>query len=215
MGKTTVIALTVVLGICIVSGGTASFARENKAPAKLTVKSAELKLALRDLWVDHMFWVRNVVLSTKLGAGADAVKIAEDQAVKNARAIADSIGPFYGKSAADELFDLLAGHYGAVKEYMTTAYSGDAAARSVAVDKIRKNAEGIALFLRSANPNWSRQTVLALLLAHGGHHITQIDQINKNDFYSEARTWGEMRKNVFAIADTLADGIVKQFPKRF
>ncbi len=45
--------------------------------------------------------------------------------------------------------------------------------------------------------------------------MTQIDQINNNDFLSEAKTWDEMTKNVFAIADVLADGIVKQFPKKF
>ena len=32
--------------------------------AKLTPKAVQLKLALRDLWVGHIFWVRNAVLTT-------------------------------------------------------------------------------------------------------------------------------------------------------
>ncbi len=43
----------------------------------------------------------------------------------------------------------------------------------------------------------------------------QIDAINKRDFAKEADGWTEMTKNVYTIADALADGIVKQFPKKF
>ena len=87
------------------------------ASPKLNAKTVGLKLALRDLWVGHIFWVRNEVLMTKLG-NAEAAKVAGAQAVENAKAIANSIAPVYGQAAADKLFGLLAGHYGAVKEYM-------------------------------------------------------------------------------------------------
>jgi hypothetical protein len=214
MKKNTVKIVAVVLGIFVMLSGTNAFAKGKMASAKLTTRSVELKLALRDLWTGHIFWVRNVVLMTKLGS-ADAVKIAEEQVVQNARAIADSIGPIYGKAASDKLFELLAGHYGAVKEYMTTAYANDSTGKSVAVDKIKKNADEIATFLSSANPNWPKDAVLGLLMAHGGHHIAQIDQINSNNFSAEAQTVNTMQKHIYAIADALADGIVKQFPKKF
>ncbi len=104
-----------------------AFAKETKAAEKFNHKTIELRLALRDLWTGHIFWVRNVVLMTKFG-DANGAKVADDMAVKNARAIADAIIPFYGKEAGDKLFTLLAGHYGAVKEYMTATFAGDAAA---------------------------------------------------------------------------------------
>jgi hypothetical protein len=214
MKKNTMGIVAVALGIFVMLAGTNAFAKEKMASAKLTTKSVELKLALRDLWSGHIFWVRNVVLMTKLGS-ADAVKVAEDQVVQNARAIADSIGPIYGKAASDKLFNLLAGHYGAVKEYMTTAYANDASGKAAAVDKIKKNADEIATFLSSANPNWPKDAVLGLLMAHGGHHISQIDQFNSNNFFAEAQTVDAMQKHIYAIADALADGIVKQFPKKF
>ncbi len=156
-----------------------------------------------------------MVLLTKLG-DADGAKAAEDMVVKNARAIADAVIPLYGKEAGDKLFTLLAGHYGAIKEYMTAAFAGDAAAQSVATAKLKANAEEIAAFLNSANPkNWPKDTLVAVLMAHGAHHIAQIDAINKKDFAKEAEGWTEMTKNVYTIADALADGIVKQFPKKF
>ncbi len=73
----------------------------------------------------------------------------------------------------------------------------------------------LAAFLNSANPNWPKQTLMGLLMAHGAYHIAQIDQVNMKDLASEAKTWDEMKKHIYVIADALADGIVKQFPKKF
>ncbi|HUI46281.1 MAG TPA: hypothetical protein VL122_09915 [Nitrospirota bacterium] len=203
-----------VLGALMVLTATDSFASEKKAAVKFNHKSVELQLALRDLWVGHIFWVRNVVLATKYG-DADAAKVAESKVVEDARAIADAIAPLYGKDASDKLFGLLAGHYGAIKDYMTAAFAGNTDAKGAAVEKIKKNAEEIATFLSSANPNWPKQTLVDLLMAHGAQHIAQIDQVNIKDFSAEAKTWDDMKKHIYMIADALASGIVKQFPKKF
>jgi hypothetical protein len=189
-------------------------AHEKVKTANESPKAVELREALRDLWVGHVFWVRNVVLTTKLG-DTDAAKVAEQNVVTNARAIADAVIPYYGKAAADKLFGLLAGHYGAIKEYMTASFAGDNAKKNASVDKIKKNATEIATFLSSANPNWPKETLVSLLFAHGGHHIAQIDAINKKDYSSEAQTWESMKNHMYMIADALGNGIVKQFPKKF
>jgi hypothetical protein len=49
-----------------------------------------LKPALSDLWVGHIFWVRNVVLTTKYGE-AEAAKVAEEQVVRKGKDLANSI----------------------------------------------------------------------------------------------------------------------------
>jgi hypothetical protein len=182
--------------------------------AQESVKSVELREALRDLWVGHVFWVRNVALATRLG-DSGAATVAEENVVKNARAIADAIIPVYGKPAADKLFGLLAGHYGAVKEYMTAAYAANKAGKDAAVDKIKANAVEIAGFLSSANPNLPNDTLVALLYAHGGHHIAQIDAFAVKDYAAEATVWSAMNEHMLMIADALGKGIVKQFPAKF
>lgn len=186
-----------------------SFAAE-KGKGKMSPNRTELSRALRDLWVGHIFWVRNVVLMTKSGDMA-AAKVAEDQVVQDAKDIANSIVPFYGKEAGDKLFSLLAGHYGAVKEYMTAAFADNKDAKTAAIDKLNKNANEIATFLSSANPNWPKSAILPALLAHGGHHVAQINAIQQKDFATEAKVWNEMKMHIYVIADVLANGIVKQF----
>jgi len=62
----------------------------------------ETKMALRDLWVEHVFWIRSYVLAADAGDEAQR-KVAEDEVVNNAKALAATITPFYGQAAADGL----------------------------------------------------------------------------------------------------------------
>ncbi len=202
-----------VLGITLLFAPATSFAK-GKMAEHAGMTRIELRLALRDLWVEHIFWVRNVALTTKLG-DTDAAKIAEGQVVQNAKNIANSISPYYGQQASDKLFKLLAGHYGAIKDYMTAAYAGNKEAENAAVGKLKENADEIASFLSSANPNWKKEVLVSALVTHGEQHIAQINAISSKDYVSEAKTWDAMRKHVYVIADVLANGIVKQFPKKF
>ncbi len=182
---------------------------------KVSEKSVELRLALRGLWHGHIFWVRNVVFATKYG-DAEAAKVAEENVVQNAKDIAAAVASFYGKEAGDKLFGLLAGHYGAVKDYLTASIAGSKEGKDAAVDKLKKNADEIATFLSSANPkNWPKETLLSLLIAHGGHHIAQIDAVMAKDYAGEAKVWISMKDHIDTIADALAGGIEKQFPKKF
>ncbi len=191
-----------------------SFAKEKKGMEKHSSKKVELRLALRDLLIGHIFWVRGVVIGTKYD-NKDEAKVAEEKVVENAKALAGSITPYYGKEAADKLFGLLAGHYGAIKDYMNASYSENKDAKDSAVKKLKKNADEIATFLSSANPNWTKDVLLSALTAHGGHHMAQIDEINAKDFSGEAKTWDAMKNHIYVIADVLANGIIKQFPKKF
>jgi hypothetical protein len=144
-----------------------------------------------------------------------AMKAAEQQAVANARSIAATIEPFYGSAAKDGFFKLLAGHYGAVKAYLVATLAADTAAQSTATQALTANAEEIATFLSKANRYLPKDAVQGLLLAHGGHHIQQIQQLKDRNFEAEGRTWEEMKKHVYQIADATADALAKQFAKRF
>jgi len=177
-------------------------------------KTLQTATSLRDLWLGHIFWVRNVSVAAIDKNGA-ATKAAEQQAVANAQALAASIEPFYGAGAKDGFFKLLAGHYGAVKAYLVATVAGDAAGQGTATQSLTSNAEEIAIFLSKANPYLPKDAVQSLLLAHGGHHIQQIQQLKDRKYEAEAQTWEEMKKHVYQIADATADALAKQFAKKF
>lgn len=172
------------------------------------------RLALRDLWVEHIFWVRNYVIANQQGERQQA-ETAATEVVANATSIANSIAPLYGQPAADQLLKLLAGHWGAVKHYSDAALAKQAVGKNAAVDELTSNAKAIAQFLATANPNLPEATLVSMLSAHGGHHIAQIDQLGKLDYPAEARTWQAMREHMLVLADTLTAALVKQFPDKF
>jgi hypothetical protein len=184
------------------------------AATPASAKVAETKAALRDLWVGHIFWVRGVVFAT-LAKNDSAATAAEQAVVGNAKDIAGAIAPFYGQPASDKLFELLAGHYGAIKEYLDAAVKKDAAAASKATDHLTANAQDIAAFLSGANPNLPKETLEELLLAHGGHHMQQIQEVQAGQYEKEAATWSAMKGHIYVIADALTDALAKQFPDKF
>jgi hypothetical protein len=182
--------------------------------APVAANVAQASAAQRDLWIGHIFWVRNVVIGVIAG-NEKAAAAAEKEVVVNARAIAASIEPFYGKAASETLFALLAGHYGAVKEHLQATAAGSQARQDAAVKKLTGNATEIAKFLSAANPYLPFDTLNGLLLAHGGHHIQQNEQIRNRQYAQETQTWAEMKRHIYTIADSLAGALAKQFPADF
>ena len=192
--------------------GIAATPATHASPDRIAV--LETKMALRDLWVEHVFWIRSYVMATHAHDPVQS-KVAEQEVVSNAKALAATITPFYGQAASDKLFDLLAGHWGAVRDYNTATLAHSKADQEKATAKIIANAHEIAKFLSGANPNLPEDAVFGLLSSHGGHHISQIDEVGARDYAGEAQTWHAMRHHMLVIADAIADGIAKQFPERF
>lgn len=174
----------------------------------------ETQMNLRDLWVEHALWIRSYVLATHAG-DADQSKVAEAEVLSNAKALAVSIAPLYGQAAADQLLKLLAGHWGAVRDYNTAAGAKSKAGQESALANLTSNAHAIAKFLSGANPHLPEPAVFGLLSAHGAHHVAQIDQISSEQFKAEAVTRHAMRKHMLIISDAICDALVKQFPDRF
>ena len=181
----------------------------------INAKQAATRAVLRDLWVEHVFWIRNYVSASAAGNQSQKA-VAADQVVANAKAISGAIASFYGQPAGEHMLTLLAGHWGAVKDYSDATFEKkDAKAQQDATTKLIANAKEIAAFLAKANPNLPEATLVGLLSAHGAHHIAQIQQIAKGDYAGEAKTWEAMRTHMFTIADALADALAKQFPAKF
>ena len=187
---------------------------EHVQKAAATVSAIDTRLAMRDLWIGHIFWVRNVSEALLNGNKVEAAA-AEKEVVENAKQIAGAIEPFYGKAASDKLFGLLAGHYGAVKQYAEATVANSKTKQSAAQTALVNNADEIAKFLSSANPNLPYDTLRGLLIAHGGHHIQQIQELKAKQYAEEAQTWNAMKNHIYVISDALVGAIAKQFPAKF
>ena len=175
---------------------------------------ADTKDAFRDLWVGHIFSVRNVVMSnaTENPAARDA---AEKEVVANIKQIASAITPFYGKAASERLFTILIIGYGAVGEYSEATVAGNKGRQDAALAHLASNADDFAMFLSRLNPYLPEETVKALMAVHGAHHVLQINRLQEKGYAHVGATWPAMRQHVQIMADTLTTALVKQFPNKF
>jgi hypothetical protein len=175
---------------------------------------AEMRQALRDLWVGHIFWVRHVVSNN--AANNQMVRDAAEREVEaNAKQIADTMTPFYGEAAAQKFLSLLDINYGAVRAYSEATVAGETRRQHAALARLESNADDIADFLSHLNPYLQRDIVRGLIAAHSAHHVLQINQYKTKDYAPLGATWPMMRQHVSVIADTLTTALVKQFPSKF
>lgn len=133
----------------------------------------------RKLWIDHVTWTRSFIVSD-LASLEDKSDVLE-RLLKNQEDIGNSIKPYYGEEAGNKLTTLL-------KEHIELAGQVTDAAKNNNKDDLEKynklwyeNADKIARFLSSANPNYSEKTLKNMLYKHLEFTTDQVvARLNKN-----------------------------------
>jgi len=187
-----------------------SFAANDKVDhAKVT----ELRIALRDLWVDHVVWTRQYIVAAAEDA-PDTV-FAAQRLLKNQDDIGNAIKPFYGNEAGDKLTSLLKDHILIAVDLLNAAKAGDSAGLEAAERNWYNNADDIATFLSDANPNWPKDHLIKMLDQHLS--LTKAEAVARltGNYTADIIAFDEIHRQSMTMADELADGIVKQFPEQF
>jgi hypothetical protein len=179
----------------------------------VTDDATKLVLALRDLWVDHTGWTRNYIISSVAGL-PDTTLVAE-RLLKNQEDIGNAIKPFYGTEAANELTSLLKGHIMGAVDVLNAAKAGNTTGAAAAEKKWYENADQIATFLSSANPNWSKEALKNMLDNHLA--LTKAEAVARltGNYAADISTYDKVRQEANMMSDALVDGILKQFPNKF
>lgn len=172
---------------------------------------------MRALWNDHVVWTRMFIVSAATqpddlpDIGPTASRLFANQAH-----IGDAVAAFYGEAAGDELTSLLSDHIAIAAEAIAAAKSGNQAGLDGAVTRWYANADDIARFLADANP---RHWHVDDLRAHMRHHLdlTLAEAVARlqGDFPADIAAYDQIRTQILDLADTLANGIIQQFPGRF
>jgi hypothetical protein len=172
-----------------------------------------VRLALRKLWSDHVFWTRDYIVAAVAGAAdADA---AAGRLLKNQEDIGAAIAGYYGQAAGDQLTKLLKEHIMIAVDLVAAAKSGDNDAFAKHDARWTANAGEIAKFLAGANPNWPEKDVLDLLSLH--LKLTKDETVARltGDWAADVKAFDDIFNEILVLADALHDGIVAQFPQKF
>jgi hypothetical protein len=168
---------------------------------------------MRELWTDHTVWTRLYIIeSLNNSSAADA---AATRLLKNQVDIGNAIKPYYGDAAGAQLTELLRTHiYTAVaiindvKAKNTTAQSRDEALWA-------KNADDIAAFLASANPNWPLPILQDLMSMHLSTTKAELVARYTKNYTADVQAYDAVYAHILKMSDALSEGMVKQFPTKF
>ena len=177
------------------------------------ISSAAFHADMRRLWEDHITWTRLYIVSAVAGlpdAGPTADRLLQNQAD-----IGAAIVPFYGQAAGDQLTGLLRQHILTAAALVNAAKAGDANAAVIQKNLWYANADEIADFLAAANPAWPDAEMRQMMKVHLDQTLDEATSRLKGDYPADIAAYDAVQLHILEMADTLADGIVTQFPNRF
>src|SRR5688572_20691179 len=172
-----------------------------------------LSKAMRDLWADHVIWTRTYIIAAT--SDQPDAQAAANRLLMNQDQIGQAIVPYYGQEAGTKLAALLRDHILIAVDLVAAAKANDQARLTAADQRWHVNAADIATFLSAANPNWPRGAVVSMMNEHLALTKQEaVARLSKN-WNDDVATFDKIFDQAMMMADTLTDGIVKQFPDRF
>jgi DNA-binding FadR family transcriptional regulator len=178
----------------------------------VTQASTSLRENMRKLWSDHVIWTRQYIVAAV--AGDSSAPVALSRLMRNQEDLGNAVKPFYGDTAGAKLTALLEEHISIAGELVAAAKAADAAKQADADRRWHGNAADIASFLATANPNWSRDTLLGMLNQHLALTTREATDRLRHNWTDDQATFDKIYSQALEMADALSAGIHKQFPRK-
>ena len=180
------------------------------------VSSSQVNFAstMRKLWEDHVTWTRLYIVSA-VGNLPDK-DVTAARLLKNQEDIGNAVKAYYGADAGNQLTALLKTHISGAVDILAAAKAGDQAKQSAATAAWYKNADDIAAFLSSANPqNWPPDSMKAGMKMHLDLTLNEAVDELKGNYQASVDDYDKVHLHILGLADLLSSGIIKQYPDMF
>jgi hypothetical protein len=203
------------LGVSVMPVTADAAAKEKKCEHKhcITPSIMELKDNLRKLWIDHVVWSKNYIVSA-FANSEDKEKVLA-RLLQNQQEIGNAIKPYYGEAAGDKLAQLLLEHILITVKVIDAVKVGKQADLEKYKDEWYNNADDIAKFLSAQNPKYSYEQLKEMLHEHLELFTDDVTARVKKDWDAEIVSFDKGVEHMMLFADILTLGIVKQFPDKF
>jgi hypothetical protein len=184
------------------------------AAAKMNHKQLAFHDGMRKLWEDHITWTRLAIVS--FAHDLPDLSATETRLLRNQTDIGNAVKPYYGRAAGNRLTALLKDHILGAVALLQAAKAGDPAMIQQRSDEWYANGKQIADFLHKANPrHWPRRELRAMMKSHLDQTLDEATHRLQGDYAADIRDYEHIHRHILEMADTLSDGIMAQFPRRF
>lgn len=171
----------------------------------------ELRDDLRELWTQHMFWIRNYLVDATDELPSQGATL--ERLLQNQVALGDAIRPFYGDAAGNQLTALLTTHIEQAGALIDAAKQNDTAVVEQLTAEWRANAEEISNFLADANPNLPREEVKAMMQEHLDTTLIMVVARLEGEWEADVAAYDAALEHMLMLSDALTDGLIAQFPE--
>ena len=169
---------------------------------------------MRKLWEDHVTWTRLAIIS--LSDDLPDQDASVGRLLQNQTDIGDTVKPFYGDAAGNQLTALLHDHITTAADIIAAAKAGDTAAVDEASARWYANADEIAVFLSSANPEqWPLDHMKQMMKEHLNLTLEEAVARLTANYDADVAAYDKIHVQILGMADMLSLGIINQFPKSF
>lgn len=176
------------------------------------VEAQVLRDRMRELWIEHAFWTRSVVVSATAAQPDSAAALARLRATQGDLGALFAL--FYGDARADELIVLLDGYVGAMESTVAAATNGDAQALEESLTSWYGEAEAVAAALAKLGPRWAVGDLDLALRNQVEGTVAELTARIEGDWQGDRLAFDGLVLQGRELADLLSNGLAAQFPDR-
>jgi hypothetical protein len=205
-------AVSLAAVVLLVAAGAAT--AQPTSTHRTTVSAQAFRGAMDKLWEEHVAWTRMAIVA--FAAGSPSLAATEARLLRNQTDIGNAIKPYYGAAAGAKLTSLLRTHILQAVTVLKAAKAGNKTQLNAAVGAWYGNAHDIAAFLAKANPtSWPLHATTMMMDDH--LKLTTQEALDElgGRWGKSVADYDKVENEILMMSQTLADGIIKQFPTRF
>lgn len=202
--------------------GTHINAQSPPTPPPTFTSPVALKLQMREIWSDRVFWTRAYLIAALNGA-PDA-DVAADRLVKTDDDLALTIGPFCGERTSQSLRQALHDQSSTVKSLPAAAKrsagtigtsASDTSNMGPLLERWYHGREAIGAALQGCNINGSSSGLPDLLQRYLSATMKELQARVNGDWAADVKAFDEARHSALRVADDVSDRIAATYLGRF
>ncbi|MBH1940049.1 LysM peptidoglycan-binding domain-containing protein [Mobilitalea sibirica] len=171
---------------------------------------ADLTDYMRMLWNQHVAWTRMAVMGIVHDLPETDMMI--QRLLRNPQDFANVLASFYGEEEAQRFEELFSQHITIAADLVRAAKAGDTAAVQEAEQRWYENADEIASYLASLNPNWHEEDWSAMMNEHLDLLGENVTNMVAGNYEESINGYDDVEAQALEMADIMAEGLYEQFP---
>jgi hypothetical protein len=185
----------------------------NRTDVIVTPAEVAIWLQLRTLWQEQAFWKR-LALEAIIQDSEERDPVI-GRLMRNYEDMVEVLGPYLGNEDAGLYADLIEEHLQLTTDYASAASEDDQTAIEDIADRLYENADEIAYFENNTIPRLSLEERRALWHEYLNLDRNETEELLNEDYPDSIDTFDRAIEQASIMADSLANGIIQQFPERF